>query len=240
MVKGFHFIDNKLDKRFGAENGYVTTTTIIPVPKQLSVCLWTFAEFDRYGEQIPIIEFMKLNETIPPFISMMYRSDGANSPRIGLDGIATFYMQGYPVLERKWLHLCASIDIEKDEVILYLNGKSDFKSQTPTKSIKSKISKNTEVPMVIRLGHYYFDTKPLIGKLAEVNVWDRILSVEELANYSNCIPYKISGNIVNEETIWTITGTLIQEELIPKSVIECSLENKIKTVFVTIPYQNFQ
>jgi len=24
-----------LDKRFGAENGYVTTTTIIPVPKQV-------------------------------------------------------------------------------------------------------------------------------------------------------------------------------------------------------------
>ena len=35
-------------------------------------------------------------------------------------------------------------------------------------------------------------------------------------------------------------GTLIQEELIPKSVIECSLENKMKTVFVTKPFQNFQ
>ena len=36
-------------------------------------------------------------------------------------------------------------------------------------------------------------------------------SVEELANYSECIPSKISGNIVNEETIWKTTGIFLQD-----------------------------
>ena len=32
-----------------------------------------------------------------------------------------------------------------------------------------------ELPMVIRIGHYYFDNKPLIGKVADIQVWDRML-----------------------------------------------------------------
>ena len=32
-------------------------------------------------------------------------------------------------------------------------------------------------------------------------------SEEELAYYSDCIPQQIEGNIVNDETVWNITGS---------------------------------
>ena len=38
---------------------------------QLSFCVWSYAEFDRFGDQIPVIEFYRLNETASPFISLL-------------------------------------------------------------------------------------------------------------------------------------------------------------------------
>ena len=29
--------------------------------------------------------------------------------------------------------------------------------------------------MIVRLGHYYFDSKPLIGTIADFNIWDNML-----------------------------------------------------------------
>ncbi|XP_023349180.1 uncharacterized protein LOC111717942 [Eurytemora carolleeae] len=70
-VRGFHFKDNELEDIFGPENGYATKTLDIPVPDQLSFCLWTYVEFNRFNQQIPLIEFYRLGETIPPFIVLM-------------------------------------------------------------------------------------------------------------------------------------------------------------------------
>ena len=33
-------------------------------------------------------------------------------------------------------------------------------------------------------------------------------SEEEIANFSACFPQKVTGNIVNDETVWNITGLL--------------------------------
>lgn len=41
--------------------------------------------------------------------------------------------------------------------------------------MKTRLSGDPDKPMIIRLGHYYFDNKPLIGKMADVQVWDRAL-----------------------------------------------------------------
>ena len=35
------------------------------------------------------------------------------------------------------------------------------------------MSNATDLPMIVRLGHYYFDNKPLIGKIVDFNMWDR-------------------------------------------------------------------
>ena len=67
------------------------------------------------------------------------------------------------------------------------------------------------LPLVIRLGHYYFDNKPLIGKMADVNVWSRFLSEEELRRFSRCDRAEARrGDLVNQDTAdWNITGSLI-------------------------------
>ncbi|XP_023348649.1 uncharacterized protein LOC111717385, partial [Eurytemora carolleeae] len=127
--RGFHFLDNKIEDIFGPENGYATKTLEIPVPDQMSFCLWTFADFNRFNDQIPIIEFYRLGETIPPFIALMYRDDG-NSGRINSDGLATWPIRNFTSFERKWNHLCASVDIVENTIELFLNGKSDFQKST--------------------------------------------------------------------------------------------------------------
>ena len=47
-LTGFHFLDNKLEKRFGPDNGYATVRRDT-VPDQLSACFRVFVRFDRYG-----------------------------------------------------------------------------------------------------------------------------------------------------------------------------------------------
>ena len=78
---GFHFEDNRVEARFGPENGYLVYETNIPIPNmvtrsiqcilfgtsvlQLSVCYKIFIDFDRYGGQVGAWELFRLNETLP-------------------------------------------------------------------------------------------------------------------------------------------------------------------------------
>ena len=34
--------------------------------------------------------------------------------------------------------------------------------------------------MIVRIGHYYFDNKPLLGKIADIQVWDKMLRLNTL------------------------------------------------------------
>ena len=36
VLKGFHYLDNQLDTRFGPENGYATFNTGQPIPDQVN------------------------------------------------------------------------------------------------------------------------------------------------------------------------------------------------------------
>ena len=49
-LTGFDFLDNKLERRFGPDNGYATVRRDM-VPDQLSACFRVFVRFDRYGER---------------------------------------------------------------------------------------------------------------------------------------------------------------------------------------------
>ena len=86
--------------------------------------------------------------------------------------------------------------------------------------LDGKLSTNSTLPMVIRLGHYYFDNKPLIGKIVDFHVWsrynsvyiwtnvifhlgifNRILSEDELALYSDCSKHADkSGDLINSSS----------------------------------------
>ena len=69
-----------------------------------------------------------------------------------------------------------SIDFVNDQCDLYINGKANMTYlYRKNRKFIEKFSDNKDLPMVIRLGHYYFDNKPIIGTILDFHVWDRYL-----------------------------------------------------------------
>ena len=90
-----------------------------------------------------------------------------------LDGLYSFY---HPVPVNsisKWTSLCVAMDFKKDKIILFLNGKNRNEKIRSLRPMNGKLSDAKGLPMVVRLGHYFFDNKPIIGKLINVNIWSR-------------------------------------------------------------------
>ena len=53
---------------------------------------------------------------------------------------------------------------------MFLNGKKI--TQKMKKAISLPPDSSTK-PLIIRFGHYYYDSTPLIGKVVDINIWDR-------------------------------------------------------------------
>ena len=53
---------------------------------------------------------------------------------------------------------------------------------------------------------WLFDCVPVPAFLGYFINYLDIFSPDELAEYSNCLPSKAVGNIINEDTVWDITG----------------------------------
>ena len=85
-----------------------------------------------------------------------------------------------------------------DQIEFYADGKNFTGKAGGLRSLNEFMSNNTDLPMVIRyihinimfpdqfhfssktteqndrrVGHYYFDNKPLIGRMVDINVWSR-------------------------------------------------------------------
>ena len=71
-----------------------------------------------------------------------------------LDGLYSFFHLVPVNAISKWTSLCIAMDFENDKVVLFFNGKNRYEK-------------------IRRLGHYFFDNKPIIGKLINVNIWGR-------------------------------------------------------------------
>ena len=55
-------------------------------------------------------------------------------------------------------------------VDMFMNGKKI--KQTVRKPLS--LPDNSEsAPLILRFGHYFYDNTPLIGKVVDINVWDR-------------------------------------------------------------------
>ena len=71
-------------------------------------------------------------------------------------------------------------------------------------------------------GRYFYDDKPIIGQLAGINVWDRMLDKEEFQNFSACLNIvEGKGNIINKDFTFNITGTLVTEQQVPGVEMSC-------------------
>ena len=69
-----------------------------------------------------------------------------------------------------------SVDFLTDEWKAFINGQNDiFKKYKPDdRTLTEKLTGNSSLPMIVRLGHYYFDNKPLMGKIVNFNMWNRL------------------------------------------------------------------
>ena len=67
-----------------------------------------------------------------------------------------------------------SLDLANDNWLLYINGKTNLTyTYNKPRKLNEKFSDRADLPMVMRLGHYYFDNKPLLGTILDFHVWDR-------------------------------------------------------------------
>ena len=70
----------------------------------------------------------------------------------------------------KWLSICFNIDYNNGTMELYLNGQPLPATQRKPMALPPDAD---TAPMIVRLGRYYFDDTPLIGKIYDFNLWDR-------------------------------------------------------------------
>ena len=74
----------------------------------------------------------------------------------------------------------------------------------------------------IEFGRYFYDNKPIIGQLVDLNIWDRMLEKDEFEKLSDCLDIvEGNGNIINKNFPFNITGNLVTELEVPDFEISC-------------------
>ena len=90
--------------------------------------------------------------------------------------------------------------------------------------------------MVVVIGRYSFDKNPWIGYMADINAWDRTLSAEELADNTNCEHTNaLNGNLINKDSVWTMTGTLTKEMEVDSTDLICNKDVQKINAFLPVP-----
>ena len=66
--------------------------------------------------------------------------------------------------------ICLNFDYDTGLLEMFRNGeKSPQKVSRPLVLPEG----SAEQPLIIRFGRYYYDDTPLIGKIVDINIWDR-------------------------------------------------------------------
>ena len=79
-----------------------------------------------------------------------------------------------------------------------------------------------EAGYVIQFGRYYYDNKPIIGQLGDINMWDRVLEREEMEMFSGCLDIvEGKGNVINKDFEFTVTGKLVTNMEFANTAISC-------------------
>ena len=76
-------------------------------------------------------------------------------------------------MRSKWTSMCSGLDFVEDLWRLFVNGEEITERTSKLRSLDGKMSDEKDLPMVVRLAHYYFDNKPIIGKIVDFHMWDR-------------------------------------------------------------------
>ena len=65
------------------------------------------------------------------------------------------------------------MDFVSDTTLYFAEGKAFTGKFSVLGPLSGLLSNNTNLPMVVRIGHYYFDNKPMIGRMVDINMWSR-------------------------------------------------------------------
>ena len=72
----------------------------------------------------------------------------------------------------KWIAICLNFNYVNGTVEMFLNGE---KNQQIIKKPIVLPEESNENPLIVRFGKYFYDNTPLIGKVVDINIWDRYL-----------------------------------------------------------------
>ena len=133
-----------------------------------------------------LVEISRLSETQRPAVSMTGRTRVSASNlsilpvrdnnRIILDALNNKYFleDNAPAnFLGRWTSFCIAMDFVSDTTMYYTGGKEFQGSYRALGKLSALLSNRTDLPMVVRLGHYYFDNKPMIGRMVDIHMWSR-------------------------------------------------------------------
>ena len=167
---------------------------------------------------------------------------------VHLDEVQKFYFDNafsYFHILRKWSKFCISIDTDRNIVQVALNGEVSTVLKNPQTGsdmlgrvdgdILRKAPKNSQT--LLKLGEYAWDGNPFIGTLANINVWDMTMKTKDLQRLSDCGQTVLDqGNLVNADSVWRLTGTLLKKVDILSDIARCDKkENSKISAFLPIP-----
>ena len=145
---------------------------------------------------------------------------------------------------RKWSRICISYNFERNEAQAAINGVVSQLVKDPVTSPNNNNTWDANIitdaapnsQMVVMIGRYGFDKNPVIGYYANVNAWDRTMTSEELKERTQCNkPVVDQGNVINDSTPWTLTGTLVKKIFVSINDTKCSKQNEKVNAFLPIP-----
>ena len=114
----------------------------------------------------------------------------------------------------KWNRICMSFDFLRHEAQVAFNGHlSEKVSNVHAIALEDPIDINNQTfkPkfVSISVGRYYFDKTPLIGRIVNINVWNRTMLSEELIQRTQCNETFVDdGSVINRFSNWTLSGSL--------------------------------
>ena len=152
------------------------------LPRHIAACFNLFINFNRYSSLVPIMEFRTNYEM--DYLDFFYGKIHSFSilsklllligkpDKLRLLSKSDFLFNGTLAknIRLKWMAICLNFNYEEGKVDLFLNGEK--MPQIVKKPISLPDSSDNE-RLIVRMGRYYYDGTPLIGKIVDINIWDR-------------------------------------------------------------------
>ena len=103
--------------------------------------------------------------------------------------IADFQFNGTDTknIRLKWLAICINVDHASGKAEFFMNGARMEGKQR--KNITRPLDYQQK-PLVVRIGKYYIDGTPLIGKVVDINIWDRYKRTKNIIKINYLVSLK--------------------------------------------------